>query len=286
MSEIGSGSGSSYPTSLDTDSTVEVNSPSASKTKARAEVINDLGACVVAVETTLGTSPQGTKADVKTFLQTQHNADGTHGNITTGTIVASGAVSGVTTLAVSGAVTGVTTLNTFPISATPGANTIPVSGSGNVLATGFDSTRPCFEATMSADQTISTGVAAKIHFDTKTFDTNTNYDAATNYRFTPTVAGKYLITITAGFQSTTTFGTVITLLYKNGSAYRCMESFVGPTTANYIGPPFITIADANGTTDYFEAWGYAASGGTITVSKLEGNTSTIKSYFSACRIGI
>lgn len=92
MSEIGSGSGSSYPTTLDTDTTVEVNSPSASKTKARAEVANDLGACIVAIETELGTDPAGTKADVKTFLQTQHGADGTHGAITVSTISATGQI--------------------------------------------------------------------------------------------------------------------------------------------------------------------------------------------------
>src|SRR3990167_4943349 len=60
MSELGSGSGSSYPGSLDTDSTVEVDSPSASKTLARIAVPNDLAAAIVAIETELGTDPAGT----------------------------------------------------------------------------------------------------------------------------------------------------------------------------------------------------------------------------------
>ena len=90
MSELGSGSGSSYPSALDTNTTLEVNSPSGSKTKARAEVPNDLGAAVVAVQTELGTDPAGTKADVKTYLQTEHNSDGTHAGITaTSTITTS-----------------------------------------------------------------------------------------------------------------------------------------------------------------------------------------------------
>ena len=58
MGEIGSGNGSSYPTTLDTDTTQEVNTPNSGKTKARAEVPNDLGAAVVAIETELGTDPQ------------------------------------------------------------------------------------------------------------------------------------------------------------------------------------------------------------------------------------
>lgn len=92
MSELGSGSGSSYPTTVDTDSTLEINSPSASKTKARAEVPNDLAAAIIAVQTELGTDPAGTVANVKTFLQTEHDADGTHAAITASTISASGQI--------------------------------------------------------------------------------------------------------------------------------------------------------------------------------------------------
>lgn len=78
MSELGSGSGSSFPGALDTNSTPEVNSPDAGKTKARAEVPNDHSAAIISIETELGTDPAGTLTDVKTFLQTEHNTDGTH----------------------------------------------------------------------------------------------------------------------------------------------------------------------------------------------------------------
>jgi hypothetical protein len=78
MGELGSGGGTSYPGTLDTDNTLEVNSPNAGKTKARAECINDANAAIVALETELGTDPAGTLTDVKTFLQTEHNTDGTH----------------------------------------------------------------------------------------------------------------------------------------------------------------------------------------------------------------
>lgn len=80
MGELGSGNGTSYPTSLDTDSSVEVDG----STKARAACINDAVAAVIAVETALGTNPQGSKTDVKTLLQVEHNTDGTHATITIG----------------------------------------------------------------------------------------------------------------------------------------------------------------------------------------------------------
>lgn len=92
MSELGSGSGTSYPTSLDTDDILEVNSPNVGKTRARAEVVNDLASAIVAIESELGTSPKGTAANVKTFLQTQHNLNGTHKTISTDTLSATGQI--------------------------------------------------------------------------------------------------------------------------------------------------------------------------------------------------
>ena len=87
MGELGSGGGSSYPTSLDTDTSQESTS-----TVARADVPNDLASAAVAIQTELGTDPAGTKTDVKTFLQVEHATNGTHGAITPTSIVSSGDV--------------------------------------------------------------------------------------------------------------------------------------------------------------------------------------------------
>ena len=74
MAEIGAGGGSGYPGALDTNSTLEVDG----STLARADVPNDLVAAIVAIQTELGTDPAGTKSDVKTYLQTDHQTDGSH----------------------------------------------------------------------------------------------------------------------------------------------------------------------------------------------------------------
>lgn len=78
MSEIGSGSGSSYPGTLDTNATVETNAPNPGKTKAKAEIVNDLAAAIIAIETELGVDPAGSKATVVARLDQEHNADGSH----------------------------------------------------------------------------------------------------------------------------------------------------------------------------------------------------------------
>jgi len=78
MGEIGSDSGSSYPGGLDTNASPEIDAPNPGKTKARKAVVEDLSACIIAIETTLGVDPQGTKATVVARLNAEHNADGSH----------------------------------------------------------------------------------------------------------------------------------------------------------------------------------------------------------------
>jgi hypothetical protein len=92
MAELGSGNGSDYPSSLDTDNVLEVDG----STLQRADVPNDSNAAIVAIEGELGTTPSGTKSDVKAYLQTEHETDGTHGAITATSVASAGAVSGTT----------------------------------------------------------------------------------------------------------------------------------------------------------------------------------------------
>ncbi len=73
MGEIGAGLGSSYPTTLDTDASVEANDGEASPTLARAEVPNDLADAIIKVETELGVLPKGNHATVKARITTQTN---------------------------------------------------------------------------------------------------------------------------------------------------------------------------------------------------------------------
>jgi hypothetical protein len=94
VAELGSGNGTGYPGTLDTDNVLEVDSPSASKTKARANVPNDMGAAIVAIQKELGTDPAGTATDVKTRLAAEHNNDGTHSDITASSATVSGNIIG------------------------------------------------------------------------------------------------------------------------------------------------------------------------------------------------
>ena len=59
--------------------------------------------------------------------------------------------------------------------------TIPVASGGTGLTSGFvngGTNTPSFQATVNAAQTIATGTATKINFNTENFDTDGTYDVS------------------------------------------------------------------------------------------------------------
>ncbi len=143
--------------------------------------------------------------------------------------------------------------------------------------------RPAFSTVLSADQTLTSNVTAKVTFNSEEFDTNNNYDPATNYRFTPTVAGKYLIALSVSVSATDVMNRAEAWLYKNGAAYKEARSgYQDPIAAGGSGSrtlPISVVVDANGTTDYFEVYVWTNCTGTPTVS-----SSSKGSYFTGMRI--
>jgi hypothetical protein len=59
-------------------------------------------------------------------------------------------------------------------------------------------------------------VNTKVIFGGELYDTNNCFDSSTNYRFTPTVAGKYFCYTTVRADgAASTFNYIMHLLYKN-----------------------------------------------------------------------
>ena len=128
---------------------------------------------------------------------------------------------------------------------------------------------PAFRAYRSGNQTISASTTTKVAFNAETFDTNSNYDSTTNYRFTPTVAGYYQVNSTVAF----TTGAGAISIFKNGSNY------VNGTEVTYNASlgghmPVSDIVYCNGSTDYIEIYVYLTTG--TVISSGENNT-----FFSA-----
>lgn len=130
---------------------------------------------------------------------------------------------------------------------------------------------PKFRAYCSTNQSITTATFTKVQLDTETYDTNNNFDNTTNYRFTPTVAGKYLISANLHITLTAAAYNVEIDIYKNGASIA--SAFKNLTwTANAQHFNLTDIVDMNGSTDYIELFIFQASGGNRTLFGTTGLT--------------
>jgi len=172
-----------------------------------------------------------------------------------------------------------------------GSGTITIGASGetiNVVGTLQNNgagvggvNTPAFEAYLSANQNVSNDTITKIQNDTEVLDTDGYYDNATNYRFTPLVAGKYFV-----------YGSVFThagdtalaysqlFIYKNGASIKIAQQDNGNNPLTNTTLYISAIVDMNGSSDYVELFG-----------RLYGNASTFQflastkaNYFGAYKI--
>jgi hypothetical protein len=151
------------------------------------------------------------------------------------------------------------TLKVGTITTSSGSGTITIPNTVTVAGAMAMANTPAFEATLSADQTLSNTVAAKILYNTELFDTNNAYDNSVNYRFTPQIAGKYYVyhTISVYGGSQNSLETGRSLIYKNGSSYSDTETSAFPDSILHTLTILnVAIIELNGTTDYVEAFGY------------------------------
>ncbi len=123
---------------------------------------------------------------------------------------------------------------------------------GTIITTAstFAGTGPAFSAYASGGQSISSSTNTKLTYATESFDTNANYDAA-NSRFTPTVAGYYLVTINCQIDGTLSGAYANFMLWKNGASI--VNMFSGNSVAYYHGNGSALVY-MNGTTDYLESY--------------------------------
>ena len=142
---------------------------------------------------------------------------------------------------------------------------------------------PAFEAYLSSNQDISNATNTKVNFNTEVYDTDNMYDNSTNYRFTPTVSGKYYVyaNVRMANSSASQIYQAYTYIYKNGSNYKSSEhdpKDLYSTTQNLF---VSAVVDMNGSSDYLEIFGYIQRGSGT--PRFEAGTKS--SSFGAYRIG-
>jgi hypothetical protein len=136
-----------------------------------------------------------------------------------------------------------------------GTTTSP-SGTGQINAPKGVTGTPAFSAYASTTTTLSTGVFAKIGFQTEDFDTNNNFASS---RFTPTVAGYYQINACIAFGTSGTAQQDAIAIYKNGSQYQ-IGSYIADTGNLGLRAMVASLVYCNGSTDYIEIYGIYNAG--------------------------
>ena len=138
-------------------------------------------------------------------------------------------------------------------------------------------TGPAFSAYQSSAQSISHNSFTKVQFQTENFDTNSNFDNTTNYRYTPTVAGYYFVDARVSFNSLSqnSFSQIL----KNGGSESNSPTAIPWAGISNSQSTASVLVYMNGSTDYLEVWAYQASGGAL--SLIVGTNITAFSAFLA-----
>ena len=136
------------------------------------------------------------------------------------------------------------------IDATSTGSTGTVMVSGNM---------PAFSASFTGTQSVTSNSITKVTLNTKQFDTANAFDATTNYRFTPLIAGYYQFSYAVkGDANSGTLNAVNGQIYKNGSEpiqTYLTGSYVYPTSSNEANSTGSILLYMNGSTDYVELYG-------------------------------
>ena len=144
---------------------------------------------------------------------------------------------------------------------------------------------PAFEARLSSAQGIGDSSDTKVQYDNEIFDTDNCYDNSTNYRFTPTVAGKYFVYGYAYLdsQASSNFDQGRLYIFKNGSNYTQSANNMGNNQPEAMTIQVQSIIDFNGSSDYVEL--YAWINDTSGTPQVRGDSNNRFAAFGAYRIG-
>lgn len=152
-----------------------------------------------------------------------------------------------------------------PILGTPTSGTLTnCTGltAGGKLSSGISVNR-------SANQSVNSATFTKVQLNTENYDTQGTFDSVTNYRWTPNIAGKYLIIGSIYIQSLADQKLLEVVIYKNGSAspvFNGINQSIATTGDALV--QCVGILSMNGTTDYLELYAYHENGSAINITSL------------------
>ena len=148
-------------------------------------------------------------------------------------------------------------------SITLNGSAVSLGGSASVSNT------PAFQATRTANQTMSANTWQKVNFDSEIYDTDSAYDNSTNYRFTIPSGkdGKYSVSarLRLNDNGSNRMNSVQLAIYKNGSLYANMQNRrISEEWTNWSTQ--IAVVGSFSAGDYLEIYLYQETQGANTVT--------------------
>jgi len=156
-------------------------------------------------------------------------------------------------------------------------------GDNTFASAGGDNT-PYFLTTLGTSFTTTSNTLVKVPFDNEIFDTDNCYDNSTNYRFTPTTAGKYYVFTNLRMRAEYggAYANLEAEIYKNGSsAFHSILQSCGAYSATLT---CHSIINMNGTSDYVEIYVKQDTGGNLSNGVYGDSIKTGTSIFGAYKI--
>ena len=141
---------------------------------------------------------------------------------------------------------------------------------------------PIVRAVPSGNQAISSSTNTTVVFNTEVIDTDSKYDNSSNYRFTPTVAGNYMVFMNlyiASGSGALQHGTI--KLYKNGSELSFSRTSHRSNHGEAVALSWSGIVPLD-SDDYIEMYGQGEGGGQA--SYFKGGSAQQASSFGAFKI--
>ncbi|MFM9850255.1 MAG: tail fiber domain-containing protein [Hyphomicrobiaceae bacterium] len=152
-----------------------------------------------------------------------------------------------------------------------GAQVVLICNGTSWVNSNTTGTPVAFRVQKTADQIVTLGTATLVTWATEVFDTNNNFDLAAEV-FTPTIAGKYIVTfsVACGVLSGTT--SCSAMIYKNGAVYS--RNWDPTSSVTQTMDTVTAIVDMNGSTDYLTAYAIVTGSGSGAVGGASANDVT------------
>jgi len=158
-------------------------------------------------------------------------------------------------------------------------SSITIGETGDTVSGPFTNV-PAFFARLSSNQSISSDTSTKIQVDTEIFDSDNKYDNSTNYRFTPTIAGKYFVFAGVRFDNQISQATMRAELSFNGSIIGSNFLAANDSSTNKDYTIEISCIQTFDSDDYIELFAQSDASGSQTIN----GDSTNKTYFGAYKL--